>query len=78
MRSENGWGTEWWRAGLCLSPQTAGGVGEGRGDSGAGRGRLSGEPKRFQGSGADDGPGVRLLEDEHFCVLEGGDERDWH
>ena len=69
-----------------LPRQLVGGRRQGVLRSGGGGGRmLSGEPKgawsqvwRSQGSGAGRRSGVRLPEDEHFRVLKGGDERDWH
>lgn len=85
MRSEDDWGSEQWWAGLCLSPQTAGGWEKAGGTQERGAGCSAGSP-RGHGAGCggprgqvqDDGSGVRLLEDKHFRVLKGGDERDWH
>ena len=45
------------------------------GGSPRGHGARSGGPR---GQVQDDRSGVRLREDEHFRVLKGGDERDWH
>ena len=70
---------------LPLSPDSWR-VGEGRGYSGERRaGGSAGSPRGhgarsggFRGQVQDDRSGVRLPEDEHFRVLKGGDERDWH
>ena len=71
---------------LPLSPDSWW-VGEGRGYSGAGGGAgcSEGSPRGHgarsggpRGQVQDDRSGVRLPEDEHFRVLKGGDERDWH
>lgn len=68
----------------CLPRQLGGGRRQG-GTQEQGEGGSAGSPREHgarsggsRGQVQDHGPGVRLLEGEHFRVLKGGDERDWH
>lgn len=72
------------RGSACLPRQLGGGRSQG-GTQEQGSGASAGSPRGHgarsggsRGQVQDDGPGVRLPEDEHFRVLKGGDERDWH